>query len=240
MILLIDNYDSFTYNLYQQIGVMDPNIVVVRNDERTVDELVAMRPDALVISPGPGKPADAGVSEDAIRAFAGSIPILGVCLGHQAICEVYGSRIVHARHLMHGKSSIISTDPGSRLFAGMPRQMRVGRYHSLVAEPVNVPAALRVSARTLPDAPADQTAPTHGVPVSSGVKPGEVMAVEHREFPIFGVQFHPESILTPLGASVTRRFLAIANLVPEHTPETGRVHTSQQSPIKSSTRSIHV
>jgi anthranilate synthase component 2 len=186
MILLIDNYDSFSYNLYQLIGSIDPRIRVIRNDECSLEEIAAISPGRIVISPGPGRPADAGVCEEAVRRFAGKVPILGVCLGHQAVCEAFGGVISYAKTLMHGKSSAITVDTGTVLFAGLPPEIQAGRYHSLAAtDPV--PPALIVTARA---------------------GDGEIMAVQHRDYPVYGVQFHPESILTPPGKRILENFLA--------------------------------
>ena len=187
MILLIDNYDSFSYNVYQMIGSVNPDMRVVRNDELTVEEIEALLPSHIVISPGPGKPGDAGICEEVIRYFQGRIPILGICLGHQAICEVYGANVTYARELMHGKQSVAILDQHSRLFAGMERQIIVARYHSLAVDPGTLPDCLQVAATT---------------------KDGEVMAVQHREYPVYGVQFHPESVLTPQGKKIIENFLA--------------------------------
>ncbi|MDR2518274.1 MAG: aminodeoxychorismate/anthranilate synthase component II [Spirochaetaceae bacterium] len=187
MILLIDNYDSFSYNLYQALGSLEPDIRVVRNDALTLAEIVVLRPGYIVLSPGPGRPADAGICEALIRSFAGKIPILGVCLGHQAICEVFGARITYAKTLMHGKSSLISLDASCPLFRGLPSEVVVGRYHSLAADPSTVPDALIVTAKA-----AD----------------GEIMAVRHRDYPVYGVQFHPESVLTPGGNAMLANFLS--------------------------------
>lgn len=189
MILLIDNYDSFSYNLFQYVGEIDPDIKVVRNDELTVDEIAALAPSHIIVSPGPGRPCDAGVCEDAIRALAGKIPILGVCLGHQAICEVFGAEITYAKRLMHGKQSTIGFEKGSRIFEGIDGRIAVARYHSLAASPDGFPEALTVTART---------------------DDGEIMAVEHRDFPVFGLQFHPESILTAHGKTMLKNFLKIS------------------------------
>lgn len=186
MILLIDNYDSFSYNLYQLIGSINPDIHVIRNDEMTVDAIIGLAPELIVLSPGPGKPADAGICEDVVHRLAGKIPIFGVCLGHQAICEVFGAEIGYAKELMHGKTSEVLTKEDSTLFRGLGETMQVARYHSLAAVPESMPEALRVTAKT-----AD----------------GEVMAVEHREFPVYGVQFHPESVLTPEGIDIIRNLL---------------------------------
>jgi anthranilate synthase component 2 len=185
MILLIDNYDSFSYNLYQLIGGIRPDLKVVRNDACTVEEIRALRPEALFLSPGPGRPADAGICEAAIRALAGEIPIFGVCLGHQAICEAFGGEISYAKQLMHGKVSQITPEPDSRLFRGFDGPFPAARYHSLAAVEPTLPDCLRVTART-----AD----------------GEIMAVEHRDFPVCGVQFHPESVMTPEGERIVRNF----------------------------------
>ncbi len=190
MIVLIDNYDSFSYNLYQLLGTIEADIRVVRNDDLTVAELAELNPAGVVLSPGPGRPADAGICEDVARELTGSVPILGVCLGHQAICEAFGGTVTYAAELMHGKSSMADVEPGSRLFAGLPAQVEVARYHSLEADEASLPACLRVTARTADDR-------------------REVMAVEHVSAPTFGVQFHPESILTPQGEAMARNFLAL-------------------------------
>lgn len=192
MIVLIDNYDSFSYNLYQLLGAIEPDIRVVRNDALTVAELAALAPAGVVLSPGPGRPADAGICEEAARELTGRVPILGVCLGHQAICEAFGGTVTYAAELMHGKSSMADVEPGARLFAGLPAQVEVARYHSLEADEATLPACLRVTARTADDR-------------------REVMAVEHVEAPTFGVQFHPESILTPEGEAMARNFINICN-----------------------------
>ena len=186
MVLLIDNYDSFAYNLYQLVGTINPDIRVVRNDALSVPELEALGASHLILSPGPGRPKNAGVCEDAVRALAGKLPILGVCLGHQAICEAYGATVTYAKTLMHGKQSPVTLDTGCPLFAGLPETVKVGRYHSLAAREDTLPAELKVTART---------------------DDGEVMAVQHREYPVFGLQFHPESILTPDGETMLRNFL---------------------------------
>lgn len=189
MILLIDNYDSFSYNVYQLTADLEPEVKVIRNDEMTVEEIGALAPSHIILSPGPGRPAQAGICEEVIRTFKGKIPILGICLGHQAICEVFGATVTYARKLMHGKQSTAMLDTESTLFRGMGREMVVARYHSLAADPDTMPEELAVTART-PD--------------------GEVMAVEHREYPIYGVQFHPESVLTPEGRRVMENFLRSA------------------------------
>ena len=227
MILLIDNYDSFSYNLYQLIGSINPDIRVIRNDEMTVEEIEEMAPSHIILSPGPGKPSDAGICEDVVRKLAGKIPILGVCLGHQAICEVYGANVTYAKRLMHGKQSICTiedddifdgvghraaelADYGSALTAsGMTgeagasgngaagrsagsendkkRKLRVARYHSLAAKQETIPDCLEVIAVSDDD--------------------GEIMAVKHKDYTIYGLQFHPESILTPEGIGILRNFI---------------------------------
>lgn len=189
MIYLIDNYDSFSYNLYQLIGEVDPAIEVIRNDALTVEELEEKNPEAVILSPGPGRPADAGICEEVALKLSGKVPILGVCLGHQAICEAFGGTVGYAKELMHGKSSLVKVDEQSPLFKGLPAKVRVARYHSLAADEGSLPECLQVVSR------ADD---------------GEVMAVQHAEFPTFGVQFHPESILTPDGRAMIENFLAIA------------------------------
>ncbi|MDR1390044.1 MAG: aminodeoxychorismate/anthranilate synthase component II [Treponema sp.] len=190
MTLLIDNYDSFSYNLYQLIGSIDRDIKVVRNDEIGLADIVVMRPRHIVISPGPGRPAAAGICEKVIESFAEKIPILGVCLGHQAICEVYGAVIDYAKQLMHGKASAIHIDGGCPLFASLPAIIQGARYHSLAAG--KTPACLLIRART---------------------KDGQIMAVQHRDYPVFGMQFHPESILTPDGKTIITNFLNIRSNV---------------------------
>ncbi len=186
-LLLIDNYDSFTYNLVQAFLVLGAEVSVYRNDALSTDAALALAPSHLCISPGPGTPYDAGVSMDMIRAFAGRIPVLGVCLGHQSIVEVFGGKVVRAQRLMHGKTSLVIHDRRT-LFEGLPEPCEVGRYHSLIAAPANMPALLEVSARTAE---------------------GEIMAVRHRALTIEGVQFHPESILTPEGPRLLGNFLEL-------------------------------
>ena len=186
MILLIDNYDSFSYNVYQLTSSVDPDVKVIRNDEMTVEEIEALHPERIILSPGPGKPADAGICEDVIRHFAGKVAILGICLGHQAICEVFGAKVTYAGELMHGKQSIAALDTDSVLFKGMEKEIMVARYHSLAAAPDSIPECLKVTART---------------------KDGEIMAVEHKEYAVYGVQFHPESVLTPDGLQIMENFL---------------------------------
>ena len=186
-LLLIDNYDSFTYNLVQAFLVLGAEVDVIRNDEITVDEALARAFTHLCISPGPGTPQDAGVSIQMIRAFAGRLPIFGVCLGHQSIVEAFGGSVVRAPRLMHGKTSLVNHD-GRTLFEGLDQPCEVGRYHSLIAAPEKIPADLEVSARTAE---------------------GEIMAVRHRAYVIEGVQFHPESVLTPQGPALMGNFLKL-------------------------------
>ena len=189
MIVLIDNYDSFTYNLVQYIGALEPDIRVIRNDACTPEEIEAMKPDAIVISPGPGKPSEAGICIEAIRYFKDKVPILGVCLGHQAICEAFGGTVSYAKELMHGKSSMAQIREVSPLFQNIGTKMQVARYHSLAAIRESLPEELKVTAET---------------------DDGEVMAVEHRDYPVYGLQFHPESVLTPKGMTLIENFLNIA------------------------------
>ncbi|MDR1319534.1 MAG: aminodeoxychorismate/anthranilate synthase component II [Treponema sp.] len=186
MILLIDNYDSFSFNLYQLIGTIDPGIKVIRNDEFSLAEIVVLRPSHIVISPGPGRPDRAGICEAVIAGFAGKIPIFGVCLGHQAICEVFGATVSYAKHLMHGKASRISLDVSCPVFAGLPPVITGARYHSLSAVEETLPGALAVTARS---------------------DDGEIMGVRHRDYAVYGVQFHPESILTTDGKKILSNFL---------------------------------
>ncbi len=186
MILLIDNYDSFSYNLYQLVGEIVPDIKVIRNDEMTVGEIENLNPSQIIISPGPGRPENAGNIVEVVKNLAGKIPILGVCLGHQAICAAFGAKITYAKKLMHGKQSEINFDGDSKIFAGCPEKMKVARYHSLAADENNFPDCLKIIARTVD---------------------GEIMAVEHKDFPIFGLQFHPESIMTPDGKIILQNFL---------------------------------
>ncbi len=184
-LLLVDNYDSFTYNLVQAFLVLGAEVEVHRNDEITVEQALARAPTHVCISPGPGTPYDAGVSMDIIRAFAGKVPVLGVCLGHQSITEVFGGKVVRNSRLMHGKTSPVNHD-GLGVFAGLPQPMLVGRYHSLVAKPESLPACLQVTANTAE---------------------GEIMGLRHTELVVEGVQFHPESVLTPDGPQLLGNFL---------------------------------
>lgn len=185
MIILIDNYDSFSYNLYQLVGDVNPDIKVVRNDEVTVDELKAMHPEAIILSPGPGRPEDSGICIDVVREFTGEVPILGVCLGHQAICAAFGGEITYADKLMHGKSSSVEFDDQEDIFRNLVSPITVGRYHSLSLKN-EIPEALEVIATS---------------------DDGEIMAVKHKQFPVYGLQFHPESILTPSGFTIIKNFL---------------------------------
>lgn len=188
MVLLIDNYDSFSYNLVQLVGGIGNDIKVIRNDEMTVEEIRTLRPSHIIISPGPGYPKDAGVCESVINELKGEIPILGVCLGHQAICETFGAQISHAKHLMHGKQSNIHIANGAIIFHGLAPMIQAARYHSLAARKDTLPDELLVIAED---------------------DDGEIMAVQHRYYEIYGLQFHPESILTPQGEAIMKNFLKI-------------------------------
>lgn len=193
MVVLIDNYDSFSYNLYQLVGSISPDIKVIRNDEMTPEEVDALHPDHIILSPGPGRPEDSGICKETVRCFQGKIPILGVCLGHQAICQVYGGTVSYAKELMHGKQSLVSYQDAldckyGSLFAGLGKEGKVGRYHSLAALGDTLPDILVPTAYTAN---------------------GEIMAVQHKEYPVYGLQFHPESILTPEGPKMLENFLKI-------------------------------
>ena len=191
MILLVDNYDSFSFNLVQVIGELidgKEELKVIRNDELTVEEIMALNPSHIVLSPGPGKPSDAGVCEALIKAANGKIPLIGVCLGHQAICEALGGKITYAPELMHGKQSLVTVDNESTIFKGLPQELEVARYHSLVADKNLIPEELTVTATD---------------------EKGEVMAVQHKTNHLYGLQFHPESIMTPLGKEMVRNFLGM-------------------------------
>ena len=186
MILLIDNYDSFSYNLYQLVGEINPDIKVIRNDEMTVEEIKAMNPERIILSPGPGRPEDAGIIIDVVKTLGKDIPILGVCLGHQAICAAFGATVTYAKRLMHGKQSQVKFNSDCLLFADCPETAPVARYHSLAADKGTIPECLKITALT---------------------DDGEVMAVQHNEYPIYGVQCHPESIMTPDGRQMLYNFL---------------------------------
>lgn len=188
MIVLIDNYDSFSYNLYQLIGSVEPDVKVVRNDAYTVEEIEAMKPEAIILSPGPGKPSDAGICIEAIRYFAGKVPVFGVCLGHQAICEAFGGTVSYAKELMHGKQKEIHQIGENQLFQGLPETFPAAQYHSLAALKEKLPEELKVTAES---------------------EDGEVMAVEHTKYPIYGVQFHPESVMTPDGKIMIENFMDV-------------------------------
>ena len=186
MILLIDNYDSFSYNLYQLIGSIEPDIKVVRNDALTPEDILEMKPDGIVISPGPGKPEDAGICIDVVKKLGGKIPILGVCLGHQSISVAYGATVSYASKLMHGKQSNVKVDTTCKIFEGLNETLPVARYHSLATIPDTIPDCLKVTAIT---------------------DTGDIMAIEHIEYPVYGLQFHPESIMTPDGEKMLRNFI---------------------------------
>ena len=188
MILLIDNYDSFSYNLYQLIGSIDSDIKIVRNDALSVSEIVKLAPDRIVISPGPGKPSGAGICIEAIKNLYSRIPILGICLGHQAIYEAFGGTVSYAAELIHGKSSNVTIDENNALFKGLPPVIKAARYHSLAGIKSTLPDALKITAWT---------------------NDGEIMSVCHKEYPVYGVQFHPESILTPDGKTIIKNFFTI-------------------------------
>ena len=186
MILLIDNYDSFSYNLFQLVGELNSDISVYRNDKITIEEIENLDPEAIILSPGPGKPENAGICIDIVKEFHDRIPILGVCLGHQSICAAFGGRISYAKRLMHGKSSKISLDYDF-IFKGLPTEISVGRYHSLSLAEDTLPACVEIISKSRDD--------------------GEVMAVKHKDFNVYGLQFHPESILTPDGLTIIENFL---------------------------------
>jgi anthranilate synthase/aminodeoxychorismate synthase-like glutamine amidotransferase len=187
MILMIDNYDSFTYNLVQYIGQFGWDVDVKRNDEITIDEIMSVNPEAIFLSPGPCTPKEAGITVDVIHTFCRTIPIMGVCLGHQAIGYAFGGNVVRADRIMHGKTSPIQND-GKTIFTGLPNPFIAGRYHSLIVEKSTFPACLEISAET---------------------EEGEIMGIRHRKYPVEGIQFHPESILTPNGKRIIRNFLEI-------------------------------
>jgi len=203
-LLLIDNYDSFTYNLVQAFLVLGADVRVFRNDAIDIEAARALAPTHLCISPGPGTPYDAGISMEMIRAFAGHIPVLGVCLGHQSITEVFGGKVVRAGRLMHGKTSPVNHD-GKGVFAGLPQPCEVGRYHSLIAAPETLPPVLEVTART-PE--------------------GEIMGIRHRDLVVEGVQFHPESVLTPNGPKLMENFLRFTGGERRAEQATGAAHAA--------------
>ena len=186
MILLIDNYDSFSYNLYQLTGEINPDIRVIRNDEMTVDEIRELHPSHIILSPGPGRPEDAGITMEAAKTLGKEIPTLGVCLGHQAICAAFGATVTYAKELMHGKQSDVKFDRSCPLFHSCPEIAPVARYHSLAAAADTIPDELKITAVTTD---------------------GEIMAVQHKNYPIYGVQFHPESIMTPDGKKMLENFI---------------------------------
>ena len=186
MILLIDNYDSFSYNLFQLVGEINCDIIVSRNDKITIEEITELNPECIILSPGPGRPENAGICIDVVKEFHDKIPILGVCLGHQAICEAFGGKVSHAKRLMHGKSSDISLDYDF-IFKGLPAEINVGRYHSLSLVEDTLPDCLEIISKAKDD--------------------GEIMAVKHKDFNIYGLQFHPESILTPDGLTIMRNYM---------------------------------
>lgn len=188
MILIIDNYDSFTHNLYQLIGEINPDIKVVRNDKITIPEIEELNPDHIIISPGPGNPQQAGICLEVIKRLSGKYPILGVCLGHQAIGEAFGGNVVHAPEIVHGKSDRIHILKESSLLKGMEEGFQAARYHSLIVEPESLPSCLEVIAET---------------------KKHEIMALQHKEYKVYGVQFHPESIMTPEGRVILKNFLSL-------------------------------
>lgn len=190
MVLLIDNYDSFSYNLVQLIGeVTGGDIFVARNDEITLEQIEDMNPSHIILSPGPGRPSEAGICEELVMHFKGRVPMMGVCLGHQAICEAFGARISYAKRLMHGKQSTVKIDTGAPIFKGLKKEIKAARYHSLAADASTIPDDLRV--------------------IASVEDEGEIMAVRHRKFNIYGMQFHPESVLTPDGKIIAENFLSI-------------------------------
>ena len=187
MIFMLDNYDSFTYNLVQYLRRLECEVTVKRNDEITVEEIESLGPQGIVISPGPGKPDDAGISLEVVKHFAGRVPILGVCLGHQTIAQAFGAKIIRAQRIMHGKTSEITTDDKG-VFAGLSRPFQAMRYHSLVAERATLPDVFEISAES---------------------EDGEIMGIRHKDLPIEGIQFHPESIMTPMGMKMLRNYLGV-------------------------------
>ena len=190
MILLIDNYDSFSYNLFQLVGSLDPDIKVIRNDAMTTGQIEELSPKAIILSPGPGKPEDAGICIEVVKKLGGRFPILGVCLGHQAICTAYGGTVSYAKELMHGKQSVAKLTGSCALFEGLPDSIPVARYHSLALLKDTLPDCLTITAQT---------------------EDGEVMAVANKDYPVFGLQFHPESILTPDGKTILQNFIHLVS-----------------------------
>lgn len=188
MILLIDNYDSFSYNLYQLVGEINPDIKVIRNDEMTVSQIEKLSPTHIILSPGPGRPEDAGITVGIAKTVSTKIPTLGVCLGHQAICQAYGAEITYAKKLCHGKQSLVKFETDTPLFKNIPETAPVARYHSLAANTDTMPDCFKITGLT---------------------DDGEIMAVQHKDYPIFGVQFHPESILTPDGKTILTNFMEV-------------------------------
>lgn len=188
MVVLIDNYDSFTYNLYQLVGQLNPSIQIIRNDQATAQQVVQMHPTHIIISPGPGRPSQAGISSQVIQECAGKASILGICLGHQALCEAYGATVDYAKTLVHGKKSPIHIANGSPIFHGLPPVLQAGRYHSLAVRRSTLPDSLLVIAES---------------------DDGEVMGVKHKDYSLYGLQFHPESILTPQGAHIIQNFIKL-------------------------------
>ena len=188
MILLLDNFDSFTYNVYQMVGEFQPDIVVYRNNALTIADIEALQPSHIILSPGPGYPADAGIMPEVIRHFAGKIPLLGICLGHQGIAEAFGAKIIKAPVPVHGKKSTITVDRSCPIFAHLPPQVEVGRYHSLMADPQSMPDCLKVTATS---------------------EDGLIMALQHKTLPVYGLQFHPESILTDEGRQMLKAFVEL-------------------------------
>ena len=201
MILLIDNYDSFSYNLYQLIGSVNPDIQVVRNDEISLGEIEKLIPEAIVLSPGPGRPEEAGICIPVIKEFAGKIPILGVCLGHQSICEAFGGVVSYAKELKHGKRDEMIQCGSNVLFKGLPEKFPAARYHSLAAVRETIPEELKITAET---------------------EDGEIMGVMHRDYPIYGVQFHPEAVLTQYGHELLRNFTEICDCWNGPSAQTGK------------------
>ncbi|MDD2533450.1 MAG: aminodeoxychorismate/anthranilate synthase component II [Eubacteriales bacterium] len=188
MILLLDNFDSFTYNVYQMVGEFHPDIEVYRNNVLTINEIEALKPSHIILSPGPGYPADAGIMPAVIRHFAGQVPLLGICLGHQGIAEAFGAQIIQAPVPVHGKRSMISLDRNCPMFKNLPPKVEVGRYHSLMADPRSMPDCLAVTATS---------------------EDGLIMALQHKTMPVFGLQFHPESILTDYGQQMLKAFVGV-------------------------------